>query len=331
LVTGGAGFIGSHVVDRLVESGYDVRVLDNLSTGKLNNLKSHLEGARISLIEGDVRDVKLVKKIVRDVDAVIHLAAVTSVPFSIKNPDLTYEVNVCGTINMLAACARQKVGKFVFMSSCAVYGEPQAVPVTEKHPTEPISPYAESKLVGEKYCLGFHENALLRSVVLRLFNVYGVRQIMNDYCGVITRFIHRGERGLPLVVYGDGNQSRDFVNVSDVADVVLSAVESQNAEGEILNVGFGKPTSIDDLANAVSESLGLKLKILHEEPRLGDIKQSYADISKAQRLLGYEPKVALKDGLRSLLADNSFQAKSLVKPNDLSIEPWPNSSLGLHG
>jgi UDP-glucose 4-epimerase len=331
LVTGGAGFIGSHVVDRLVESGYGVWVLDNLSTGKLENLKNHLEGSEISLVEGDVRDAKLVNKTVRDVETVIHLAAVTSVPFSVENPDLTLEVNVCGTTNLLASCARQKVGKFVFVSSCAAYGEPQTMPITENHPTKPVSPYAESKLVGEKYCLGFHKSGLLPSVVLRLFNVYGVRQVANDYCGVITRFIHRGMRGLPLVVYGDGSQTRDFVNVRDVADAVLSAVESRNAEGEIFNVGFGEPTSITDLANAVSESVGQKLEVLYNRPRLGDIKQSYADISKAEKLLRWKPRVALKDGLRTLLAEKRCQAKSLVKTNSLSIEPWSNSSLGLQG
>ena len=303
LVTGGAGFIGSHVVDRLVESGYRVRVLDNLLTGKLENLKQHQSYSQVEFVKGDVRDAKLVKKSVRDVDAVIHLAALTSVPFSIENPDLTFAVNVGGTINLLSSCAKQKVGKFVFVSSCAVYGEPESLPVTEEHLTRPMSPYADSKLAGEKYCLGFHEKGLLRSVALRFFNVYGVRQVMNDYCGVIARFIDRGRRGLSLVVYGDGMQTRDFVNVNDVADAVLSSVENSNSEGEVFNVGFGAPTSINDLARAVMECSGLNLEVVHEEPRLGDIKHSYADISKAEKLLGYEPRVSLQDGLRTLLVE----------------------------
>jgi UDP-glucose 4-epimerase len=303
LVTGGAGFIGSHVVDRLVESGYRVRVLDSLLTGKLENLKQHQSYSQVEFVKGDVRDAKLVKKSVRDVDAVIHLAALTSVPFSIENPDLTFAVNVSGTINLLSSCAKQKVGKFVFVSSCAVYGEPESLPITEEHPTRPMSPYADSKLAGEKYCLGFHEKGLLRSVALRFFNVYGVRQVMNDYCGVIAQFIDRSRRRLPLVVYGDGRQTRDFVNVNDVADAVLSSVEKSNSEGEVLNVGFGAPTSINDLAKAVMECAGLNLEVVYDEPRLGDIKHSYADISKAEKLLGYKPTVSLKDGLRTLLAE----------------------------
>ena len=303
LVTGGAGFIGSHVADRLVDRDYHVRVLDNLSTGKRENLKQHLSCGEVEFIKGDVRDVKLVEKCVREVDAVIHLAALTSVPFSVENPDLTFAVNVGGTMNLLSSCAKQKVGKFVFVSSCAIYGEPEFLPITEEHPERPMSPYAESKLAGEKYCLGFHEKGLLRSVALRFFNVYGVRQVMNDYCGVIAQFIDSSKRGLSLVVYGDGMQTRDFVNVNDATDAVVSSLEKSNSEGEVLNVGFGAPTSINDLAVAVMECAGLKLEVVHEEPRLGDIKHSYADISKAEELLGYNPTVPLKDGLRTLLAE----------------------------
>jgi UDP-glucose 4-epimerase len=291
------------VVDRLVKRGYGVRVIDSLSSGRLENIKGHLDGGRVDFVEGDIRNAKLVKKCVRGVDAVIHLAAMTSVPFSIENPDLTFKINVAGTINLLYSCAKQKVGKFVFVSSCAVYGEPEFLPITEEHPTRPMSPYANSKLAGEKYCLGFHEKGLLRSVALRFFNVYGVRQVMNDYCGVIARFIDRGRRGLPLVVYGDGMQTRDFVNVNDVVNAVLSSMENSNSEGEVFNVGFGAPTSINDLANALMECAKLNLEVVHEEPRLGDIKHSYADISKAEKFLGYEPRVSLKDGLRTLLAE----------------------------
>jgi len=303
LVTGGAGFIGSHVVDRLVDRDCHVRVLDNLSTGKMENLRHHLSCGEVEFVKGDVRDAKLVEKSVREVDAVIHLAALTSVPFSVENPDLTFAVNVGGTMNLLSSAAKQKIGKFVFASSCAVYGEPEFLPVTEEHSAKPMSPYADSKLAGEKYCLGFHEKGLLRSVALRFFNVYGIRQVMNDYCGVIAQFIDRGRQGLSLVVYGDGMQTRDFVNVNDAADAVLSSLEKSNCEGEVLNVGFGAPTSINDLAMAVMECAGLNLEVLHEEPRPGDIKNSYADISKVERLLGYKPTVSLKDGLCTLLAE----------------------------
>jgi UDP-glucose 4-epimerase len=303
-VTGGAGFIGSHVVDRLVADGCWVRVVDNLSTGRLQNITGHLERGKVDFVEGDIRDASVVEKSVEDVDVVVHSAAVTSVPLSVENPSFTFDVNVKGTMNLLRACAEKKVGKFVFVSSCAVYGEPKFLPVTEEHPTNPISPYAESKLAAEKFCLGFHEKQLLRSVVLRLFNVYGPRQGMNDYSGVITQFIDRGSRGLPLIIYGDGLQTRDFVNIRDVVQAVSSAVEREYAEGKVFNIGFGMPVSVNELAEAFLESAKLDLEVLHEEPRLNEIRHSYADISKAKKLLRYRPIVSLKAGLRTLLAEN---------------------------
>jgi UDP-glucose 4-epimerase len=305
LVTGGAGFIGSHVVDQLVDDGCWVRVVDNLSTGKLENISGHLKSGRVAFVEGDVRDASVVEKSVEDVDVVVHLAALTSAPFSVENPSFTFDVNLAGTLNLLRSCAEKKVGRFVFVSSCAVYGESKFLPVSEEHPTNPISPYAESKLAGEKFCLGFHEKKLLKSVVLRLFNVYGPRQGMNDYSGVITRFIERGRQGLPLVIYGDGWQTRDFVNIRDVVQAVSRAIESEYAEGNVFNIGSGKPTSVNELAETLLESAMLDLQVLHEEPRLGEIRHSYADISKAEKLLRYRPKVSLRDGLRALLANEN--------------------------
>lgn len=306
LVTGGAGFIGSHLVDRLVENGYAVRIIDNLSTGNLANIKAHVENGKVDFVKGDICDAQLVNKSVKDVDSVFHLAAQTSVPLSVKNPQLTYETNVTGTLNLLASCARQKVNKFVLASTCAVYGEPQYLPVDEKHPTSPISPYAESKLAAERYCLGFHERQLCCSVVLRFFNVYGPRQGLNDYSGVITKFIERAKKNMPLTVYGDGSQTRDFVNVNDVVTAILASVEKPQAQGEIINIGTGKQTSINELAKIISELGGSKSKISHETPRASDIKDSYANISKAQKLLNYHPNVSLKDGLQSLLAAESL-------------------------
>jgi UDP-glucose 4-epimerase len=309
LVTGGAGFIGSHVVDRLVKGGYEVRVLDDLSTGRLDNIRQHVDDGRVDFVEGDVRDVKVVEKCVGGVDSVVHLAAQTSVTLSVSDPDLTFAVNVEGTTNLLSSCSRQDVGKFVFASSCAVYGEPVSLPIKERHPTNPISPYAESKLAGERYVLGFNEREILRSVVLRFFNVYGVRQVMNDYCGVIARFISRVRQGLPLVVYGGGDQTRDFVNVFDVAAAVVESLESRDADGEVFNVGFGEPTSIDDLAMVVLDLMGSEVEVVHDEPRLGDIKFSYADISKAEKLLGYKPTISLRDGLCTLLAEKEVASQ----------------------
>jgi UDP-glucose 4-epimerase len=303
LVTGGAGFIGSHVVDSLVDRGYGVRVVDDLSAGKLSNIEAHLKSGRVDFVRGDVKDAEFVRKCVRDVGAVVHLAAITSVPFSVDNPGFTYDTNVAGTLNLLISCAEEKVGKFVFTSSCAVYGEPQWLPVNEECPTGPISPYAESKLAAEHFCMGFHEKRLLRSVILRLFNVYGPRQGVNDYSGVVTRFIDRSRQGLPLIIYGDGSQTRDFVHVLDVVEAVLSSLENADAEGEVFNIGSGSPVSVLELAKTVLELTDSNLEILYDKPRVGDVKYSYADVSKATRLLGYKPKLSLKDGLRSLLGE----------------------------
>jgi UDP-glucose 4-epimerase len=303
LVTGGAGFIGSHMVDRLVNDGHDVRVIDDLSTGRLDNIQGHLGSGKVDFVKGDIRDASIVRKTLDDVDVVVHLAALTSVPFSVENPDLTFDVNVLGTLNLLRSSIEEQVDRFVFASSCAVCGDPEFLPVNEEAPTNPISPYAESKLLAERYCLGFNERQLLGSVVLRFFNVYGPRQGMNDYSGVITRFIEFSKQGLPLVIYGDGSQTRDFVNVKDVVEAVLASVKSSKAKGEVFNIGSGKPTSINELAKTVLELAGLDLEIRYEKSRAGDIKDSYADISKAKALLGFEPKVSLKAGLQALLEE----------------------------
>ena len=310
VVTGGAGFIGSHLVDRLVNNGYAVKVVDNLSTGNLANIRNHVETGKIDFIKGDICDASLVKQTIEDVDTVFHLAAQTSVPFSMKNPQLTYETNVAGTLNLLAACARQKVHKFVLASSCAVYGEPRYLPVDEKHPNSPISPYAESQLAAERYCLGFHERQLCCSVVMRLFNVYGSRQGLNDYSGVITKFIERSKQKLPLVVYGNGSQIRDFVNVQDVVDVFLASMQKSEAEGEVFNVGSGKPTSINASTKTILELSGVNTTVSYHAPRLGDITNSYADISKAQKILGYQPKVSLTKGLEAMLAENALSVET---------------------
>ena len=303
LVTGGAGFIGSHVIDRLVNEGYEIRVLDNLSTGKLDNIQTYLSSDKVELVRGDVRDASLVKKSLEGVNIVIHMAALVSVPLSVENPNLTFDINLLGTLNLLRSSIQENIDRFVFISSCAVCGDPESLPVTELARTNPISPYAESKLIGERYCLGFSERHLLSSVVLRFFNVYGPRQGMNDYSGVITKFIDRCRQKLPLTIYGDGSQTRDFVNVKDVAEAILASTKSSKAEGEIFNIGSGKPTTINELAETILELTGVDSKIHYEKPRAGDIKDSYADISKAEKFLGYRPKVSLRDGLRILLQE----------------------------
>jgi len=306
LVTGGAGFIGSHFVDYLVKDGNEVKIIDNLSVGSLDNLRGCIRSGKVDFVNGDIRDGELVKKCVKDVDVAVHFAALTSVPFSVSNPELTFDVNLFGTFNLLSSCAQAGVGKFVFVSSCAVYGnlDPACLPVTENCKPNPISPYAESKLIAERYCLGFSERQLLRSVVLRFFNVYGPRQGLNEYSGVITRFLERVTKRKPLVIYGDGSQTRDFVNVSDIVQAVNLAMRTDGADGQIYHVGSGIPTSINELAKTMLELAGLDLDIRQEEYRVGDIKYSYADISKAKKFLGYVPMVTLREGLRTLLKEN---------------------------
>ena len=306
LVTGGAGFIGSHVVERLVNDGYSVVVLDSLSSGKLENIKEPLHSGKVDFVEGDIRDASIVKKSLVGVDVVAHLAALVSVPLSIEDPKSTFDVNVLGTLNLLNLSAKEKIKRFVLISSCAVLGDTKSLPITEEAQTNPISPYADSKLLGERYCLGYSERELLEAVVLRFFNVYGPRQTMNDYSGVITLFIERCRQGLPLTVYGDGSQTRDFVNVKDVAQAVVASMKKVEATGEIFNVGSGKPTSIKTLAEMVLDLAGKNLEIKYEKARLGDIKDSYADISKAKRLLRYEPKVSLRDGLKTLMKEKGL-------------------------
>jgi UDP-glucose 4-epimerase len=301
LVTGGAGFIGSHLVDRLVDEGYDVRVIDSLYSGKLENIERHIKSGKVDFVKGDIRDASLVKKSLVGVEAVFHLAAIISVPFSVSNPELTLDVNLAGTLNLLNACSEKNVGKFIFVSSCAVFGDTKILPVNENASTNPISPYAESKLLAERDCLNFQQKGLLQSVVLRFFNVYGPRQGMNDYSGVITRFINRAKEGQSLTIYGDGSQTRDFINVKDIVQALLACMKSRSANGEVFNIGSGKPTSITELAKTVLELTGQDLEIRYELARAGDIKDSYADISKAKKLLSYEPEVTLREGLRSLL------------------------------
>lgn len=285
-------------MDKLVGLGYFVRVFDVLSTGKLDNIQRHLDSGKAEFVKGRVTIIQDVEKVVKGIDYVFHLAAQTSVPFSITHPSYTFNVNVSGTVNMLRVCHKAKVKKFVFGSSCAVYGDPYHLPISEDEPKDPISPYAESKQAGEHFCVGFYKTGMLKTALLRFFNVYGPRSPLNNYSGVITRFIDNSRKGEPLVVYGDGCQTRDFVYVSDVVDALVSCLDDWKCDGEIFNVGSGKPTTILDLAKAVVELTGSKSVIKNENERKGDIKDSYADISKAKKMLRYSPKVTFKEGLK---------------------------------
>lgn len=302
LVTGGAGFIGSHLVDELVKDGFEVSVLDNLSTGRLENVKRHLESGSFRFVKGDVRDVHAVKEALKGVEAVFHLAAVTSVPYSVKHPDVTRKVNVEGTGNVLEACLREGVERFIYVSSCAVYGEPEYLSIDEKHPTRPVSPYAETKLEAESLCREFQEAYGLKTTVLRPFNVYGLRMRKDQYGGVIARFVERLRVKKPPIIYGDGTQTRDFLHVDDAVRAMMLALDSKKAVGRTFNVATGVPTSINELAQLVIGLFGaVGFKPQHRSVRKGDVRDSYADIKEAKACLGFEPKISLKEGLSTLI------------------------------
>ncbi len=302
LVTGGAGFIGSHIVDRLLDKGLKVRVLDNLSTGEKKNTTQHKNNKNFQFTEGDIRNFDQVKKAVKGVDAVVHEAALVSVPLSVESPLLSREINVKGTLNLLKACVDEHVKRFVFASSCAVYGNTQTLPIHENLVPKPLSPYATDKLAAESYTQRFHEIYELETVCLRYFNVYGPRQKIGQYSGVIPIFIKSYLNNKAPTIYGIGEQKRDFVNVRDVVEANIQALTKQQAIREIFNVGTGKPTTINRLS-AIIQNITDKtsIKPVYAESRPGEIKYSYGDITKIQKLLGYKPGVSLEDGLKELV------------------------------
>lgn len=296
LVTGGAGFIGSHLVRALVSEGYVVRVLDNLSIGSIENIGDVYSA--IEFIEGDVRDYGVVEEAVRGIDAVVHLAAVIDVVESFEKPDLYFEVNVRGTYNI--AKASKSIDTFIFASSCAVYGDPVKIPIDEDHPLRPKSPYAASKIAGEVYIHVFSQINSYRPVVFRLFNVYGAKQ-SRAYTGVIIEFIKRISRGEPPIIFGDGSQTRDFVYVDDVVKAMINALRNKKACG-IYNIGSGKATTINELAMTILRIMNREdLKPINMPPRPGDIKHSVADITKARKELGYNPTTTIEKGIKDII------------------------------
>ncbi len=303
LVTGGAGFIGSHLVDRLLAEGFEVWVLDDFSAGRMENVSCHTGVRGFHLVRGDVRDFGLVEKVVDGVDVVFHLAALVDVALSVENPVLFDEVNVVGTLNLLKACVDSGVRRFVFASSAAVYGDSEPPMKREDMLPKPISPYGVSKLAAENYVRVFNELYGLETVCLRYFNVYGPRQgLASTYSGVITAFVSRLLKGQSPVIHGDGSQTRDFVNVDDVVSANMFALESKSAVGEVFNIASGTVVSISELARILQQFTNTgHLKPVFTEPRPGDIKHCSGDISKAEELLGFHPKVQLKDGLSKLV------------------------------
>lgn len=297
LVTGGAGFIGSHVVERLVTLGHQVRVLDDLSEGRRENLAAVWN--RIEFVEGDLRDPEIVRRAVRDMDYVLHQAALRSVPRSVEDPMTTTAVNVLGTVNLLQAAREAGVRRVVFASSSSVYGETSELPLRESQPPRPISPYAVSKLAGEQYCAVFTKLYGLETVSLRYFNVFGPRQDpRSEYAAVIPRFILAALRGEPLEIHGDGLQSRDFTYVENVVEANLRAATQSGIAGEVFNIGCGQRYSVLEVKGHLERILGRSLPARHTSPRKGDVRHTQADMSKAEAMLGYRPLVSFEEGLR---------------------------------
>jgi nucleoside-diphosphate-sugar epimerase len=297
IVTGGAGFIGSHMVDALLKKGEEVRVFDNFSTGKRENLSAVSD--QIEIIEGDIRNSLLCRQVMEGVKYVIHLAALHEVPRSVEQPLETHEVNVTGILNLLLAARNAGVKRFVYASSSAVYGDNPLLPRSEDMIPFPISsPYAVSKLAGEYYCQLFSHLYDLETVSLRYFNVYGPRQdSASQYAGVIPKFISALLSDTSPTIYGDGEQTRDFIYIVDCVAATLMACHASSLSGIVLNVGAGKRTSVNQLCTLLQEILHRRIQPRFDSPQPGDIRHDYADISKSKRLLSFEPLWNMRHGL----------------------------------
>ncbi|MCI0487331.1 MAG: SDR family oxidoreductase [Blastocatellia bacterium] len=297
LVTGGAGFIGSHISERLVRSGHSVRVLDDFSSGKEENLES--VGGDVELFRGDIRDLEIVKRAVEGVDVVFHEAALGSVPRSVADPLTTHEVNITGTLNVLMAARDAGVRRVVYASSSSVYGETPELPKSEDIRPQPLSPYALSKLAGEHYISVFHHVYGFEAVSLRYFNIFGPRQDPeSQYAAVIPKFVTALLDGNRPTIYGDGLQSRDFTYVENVVEANLLAAEAEAVAGRVFNVACGGRYTLLELLDRLKEIIGSDTEPLHEAARAGDVRDSQASIEAAERALGYRVMVDFDEGLR---------------------------------
>jgi len=301
LVTGGAGFIGSHTVDELLGRGASVRVLDDFSTGKRENLREALP--HIDLVEGDIADLETVRQAVEGVSHIIHLAALPSVPRSVADPLASNQANVTGTLNLLVAARDAGVRRVVYASSSSVYGDDPTLPKREEMPTAPLSPYAVSKLAGEYYCRVFHRVYGLSTVALRYFNVFGPRQDpASQYAAVVPRFVVAMLEGEPPTVYGDGHQSRDFIYVANVVQANLLACESSNGAGQVFNVGSGERHTLLELVSHLHQILGANIEPQFTDPLPSDVRHSQADVGQIQRTIGYQPDTSFYEGLERTVA-----------------------------
>ncbi len=306
LVTGGAGFIGSNLVDLLLRRGHGVTVLDNLSSGYRDNLR-----AEARFVEADVRDDSALDRAIAGADAVFHLAASVGNKRSIDHPITDADINVLGTLRLLEACRRHGVRKVVFSSSAGIFGELKSLPIREDHPAEPASPYGATKLAAEKLCLVYSKLYDMECVCLRYFNVYGPNQRYDAYGNVIPIFVHAAMRRQPIVIFGDGEQTRDFVNVADVAEANYRAAAAPGVTGAF-NIASGTRISINALAALVFRAAGIEPNVEHTVPRPGDVRHSLADISAARAAFAYEPRVTLEEGLPAYV--NWSRTATTVQP-----------------
>ena len=299
LVTGGPGFIGSHLTDSLLSYGASVRVLDNFSTGYRANL-AHLDGEPlVEIIEGDAAEADVVEAAVQDIDYIFHESAMASVPRSMREPDLCHRWCATSTVNLLTSAQKHNVKRLVLASTSAAYGNSPFVSKRETDPTIPLSPYAAAKLAAESYCRAFHGGFGFETVILRYFNVFGPRQDpQSEYSAVIPRFVSMILSGDRPVIYGDGQQSRDFVYVADVAKANLLAAVTPGIAGETFNVARGQQTSLLELLTTLRELLGQDIEPIHEPPRAGDVRDSLADINQARVKMQFEPDVSMAEGLK---------------------------------
>jgi nucleoside-diphosphate-sugar epimerase len=308
LITGGAGFIGSHLVKHVVDAGGIVRVVDNLSTGSADRLKQIRDS--VDLVTGDLADDSVAAEAVKGMDYVLHQAAVPSVQRSVVDPVGTHRSNVTASLNLLENSRKAGVRRFVYAASSSAYGDTEVLPKSEEMAANPLSPYALQKWVGERYCKLYHELYGLETVSLRYFNVFGPRQDpYSEYSAVIPKFITKLLAKEPVTVYGDGEQSRDFTYIDNVIDANLLALRAPNAPGEVCNIGCGQRVTLNELIRILEELLGVRAQVTYAAAKPGDVRHSLADITKATRVLGYVPKTEIEQGLTRTV-------EAYVKSND---------------
>ncbi len=300
LVTGGAGFIGSNLVDELLEQGVFVRVLDNFSTGKHENLPA--ESEQLEVVDGDVANAALVDQCTQGVDAIVHLAAVASVQASVDEPVATHKTNFDGTLNVLEAARQNQVERIIYASSAAIYGDTEVLPVVESTVKKPMTPYAADKLAGEYYLDFYHRQFGLKYCAFRFFNIYGPRQDPNSpYSGVISIFTSRISQNKPITIYGDGEQTRDFVFVKDLVKILTAAINKPDLSAHVVNVGAGKPTSLNEMIQAIEVAAGKSVEKSFSAARAGDIRHSLALPEMLENLLGMVPDTPLQVGIKLLM------------------------------